>query len=68
MTDQQLELGFGGNKIVLHPGRRERRITRGAWWFGRMRQIVDRAMDWPAAGEPRPEQAWLPGANRQVRI
>jgi hypothetical protein len=68
MTDQQLELGFSGTKIVTGTNRRERRINRGAWWFAHMRQIVDRAMDWPAAGEPRPEQIWLPGARRQVRV
>ena len=68
MTDQQLELGFGEIKIVAQVTRRERRITRAAWWFDHMRQIVDRAMDWQAAGEPRPEQTWLPGTQRQVRI
>jgi hypothetical protein len=68
MNNQQMELGLGGNKIVLRPGRHERRSTRGAWWFAHMRQIVDRAMDWPSPGEPRPEQVWLPGANRQVWI
>ncbi len=68
MTNKQMELGFAGTTIVKTTNRRERRITRGAWWFSHMRQIVDRAMDWPAAGEPRPEQIWLPGSNRQVRV
>jgi len=68
MSNEQMELGFGGTKIVAVTNRRERRISRGAWWFGHMRQIVDRAMDWPATGEPRPEQIWLPGARRQVRV
>jgi hypothetical protein len=31
-----------------------------------MRQIVDRAIDWPAATPPRPEQIWFPGSHRQV--
>ena len=68
MTDQQLELGFSGTRIVARVSRREGRITRGAWWFAHMRQIVDRAMDWPAIGKPHPEQIWLPGASRQVRV
>jgi len=68
MTNEQMELGFGGTTTVTGTNRRERRITRGAWWFGHMRQIVDRAMDWPSAGEPRPEQIWLPGSNREVRV
>jgi hypothetical protein len=29
---------------------------------------VERAMDWEAAGEPRPEQIWIPGANREVKV
>lgn len=68
MTNQQMELGFGGQKRLGRSGRRERRMTRAKWWFTNMRQIVDRAMDWQAAAEPRPEQTWLPGANRQVRV
>jgi hypothetical protein len=68
MTNGQLELGLNGAKLALPLGRRERRITRAKWWFARMRQIVDRAMDWEAAGNPRPEQIWLPGAQHQSRI
>jgi len=66
MTNQQMELGFGGVKLVA--SRRERRMTRAQWWFSHMRQIVDRAMDWQAAPEPRPEQTWLPGTQRQVQV
>ena len=68
MNNEQMELGFNGTKLAAPASRREQRTTRGAWWFGRMRQIVDRAMDWPTAGEPRPEQIWLPGSSRQVRV
>lgn len=68
MTNQQMELGFGGQKLLTRSGRRERRMTRAKWWFTNMRQIVDRAMEWQAAAEPRPEQTWLPEANRQVRV
>jgi hypothetical protein len=25
-------------------------------------------MDWETAGQPRPEQIWMPGANREVKI
>jgi len=28
---------------------------------------VENAMDWPAAGEPRPEQIWMPNANRELK-
>ena len=67
-TDNQLELGF--NSIRPRPGatRREGRIARAGWWFSQMRDIVERAMDWETAGEPRPEQIWIPGANREVKV
>jgi len=69
-TNEQLELGF-------NPGSRRRdpngapcqgRITRAAWWFARMRNVVEQAMDWNTAGEPRPEQIWIPGATREVKV
>jgi len=33
-----------------------------------MREIVERAMDWDTAGAPRPEQIWIPGAIREVKV
>lgn len=67
-NDQQLELGFGGGKPETRKARRENRLARAAWWFNKMRTVVNNAMDWPPAGPPRPQQTWLPGAYRQVRI
>jgi hypothetical protein len=64
-TDKQLELGFNGIKPRANAVRREGRIARAGWWFAQMREIVGRAMD-PA--EPRPEQIWIPGASREVKI
>jgi hypothetical protein len=69
-TDRQLELGF--NPGVQYRGannaRRAGRIARANWWFARMRNLVDQAMDWSAAAEPRPEQIWIPGAHRQIEV
>jgi hypothetical protein len=67
-TDRQLELGFNGFKPRGKATRREGRIARANWWFGRMRAIVGRAMDWRAASQPRPEQIWIPGTNREVKV
>jgi hypothetical protein len=64
----QLELGLNGLKRTTQVARRENRMTRAAWWFGKMREAVNNAMDWPSAGQPRPEQTFLPGAYRQVRV
>ncbi len=68
MTTEQMELGLAGTKLAAQGGRREGRIQRAAWWFAQMRQIVDRTMDWQPAGEPRPEQIWLPDSGREVRV
>ena len=43
-------------------------VARAAWWFAQMREVVERAMDWNAGGEPRPEQIWIPGATREVKV
>ena len=67
-TDNQLELGFNGIQPRLNPARREGRIARAGWWFAQMRDIVERAMDWEDAGAPRPEQIWIPGAVREVKV
>ena len=68
-TDNQLELGFNhGFRPRLDMARCEGRIARAAWWFDQMRDIVERAMDWETAGEPRPEQIWIPGASREVKV
>ena len=66
-TDTQLELGFNGLQPRAAAGR-EGRIARADWWFNQMRAIVESAMDWNAAAEPRPEQIWMPGANREVKV
>ena len=67
-TNEQLELGFNGLQIRRDGGRREGRVARAKWWFAKMREAVEGAMDWQAAGQPRPEQIWMPGANREVKV
>jgi len=67
-TNEQLELGFNGLPPHVNTARREGRIARANWWFARMREAVENAMDWQTVNEPRPEQIWMPGANRQVKI
>jgi hypothetical protein len=66
--NEQLELGFNGLPPRTNAARREGRIARADWWFARMRAIVESAMDWSAAAEPRPEQIWIPGARREVKV
>ena len=67
-TNNQLELGFNSVPAQAAGSRREGRISRANWWFARMRDIVEDAMDWSGTTEPRPEQIWLPGANREVKV
>jgi hypothetical protein len=66
MINGQLELSFTGAH-EQHPWtRRQRHLSRARWWFERMRQVVDRAIDWPPAPAPRPEQTWFAEASRQA--
>jgi len=67
-TNEQLELGFNGIKPRANAARREGRIARANWWFAKMRQAVADAMDWQTEPQPRPEQIWIPGANRELKV
>jgi hypothetical protein len=67
-ANEQLELGFNGLPLPAKTMRREGRIARANWWFAKMRETVAGAMDWQAAAQPRPEQIWMPGANREVEV
>ncbi len=64
MTDAQLELGLGNGRGCQWAGRRQRRLGRANWWFERMRQVVDRALDWAPAPPARPEQIWFDDSRR----
>lgn len=66
MYNAQLEMSFGGNARCMSP--RQRRRSHAQWWFRRMRQIVDRAIEWSPAMPPRPEQIWFQGAHREPLI
>lgn len=68
VTDKQLELGFNGLPPRANATGHGGRIARAGWWFNQMRNIVEQAMDWNAAAEPRPEQIWMPGTNREVKV
>ena len=65
-TNEQLELGFSGVKSRPPVGRG--RVARAAWWFAHMRQVVDEAMDWGNPATPPPQQIWIPGANRELKV
>jgi hypothetical protein len=66
MFDQQMELEIENAKVCPSVVRREQRARRARWWFDRMRQIVEQAVDHRPAPEPRPEQIWFNGAHRAV--
>jgi hypothetical protein len=68
MTNEQLELGYSDTKSLVPASRRGGRALRAAWWFGRMRHVVQSAVDWQTVPEPRPEQVWFPGAHREVKV
>ncbi len=64
MKNAQLELSFdalnAGRNLIA--GRRAA-VRNPHWWFERMRQIVDRALDWQPAPAPRPEQISFPAKD-----
>jgi hypothetical protein len=68
MTNEQMELGFGGTARLKVLSRKQQRAPRASWWFERMRAVVDSAFDWSATPQPTPEQIWLPDARRQVQF
>jgi hypothetical protein len=63
----QLELAFApGSLATSTEGHRTGRQL-ATWWFRRMREVVDRAVDWKPAQRPRPEQIWLPNTRASAR-
>jgi len=59
-TNEQMELGLGKARLCPSVIRRQRRLSRANWWFDRMREVVDKAVNWEPAPPPRPEQIWFP--------
>ena len=64
MMNSQLELGFGKMQVCRSVLRRQRRAQRAQWWFNRMREAVNRALDRVPAPMPRPEQMVFEGTHR----
>jgi hypothetical protein len=64
-TNEQMELGFNGVRLASKAMGRHGRIARASWWFAQMREIVNRAVE---SAEPRPEQIWMPGTTREVKV
>lgn len=67
-TNEQLELGFNGMQRRISGRRRERRVARARWWFAKMREAVENAMNQQNGSQPRPQQIWMPGANRALKV
>jgi hypothetical protein len=55
MSDGQMELSLASDTQLRHHHCRLEPSLRARWWFDRMRAAVDRALDWPTAPLPRPE-------------
>jgi hypothetical protein len=66
MTNQkQLELSLANANRCPRVTQRKQKPNRATWWFGQMRQVVDRAFDWEPAPRFQPEQILLSdGRNR----
>ncbi len=56
----QLEITFGSHLAAGQQFRpRQTRLERGRWWFRRMHEVVEQAVDWQDAPGARPEQTHL---------
>ena len=59
----QLELTLP-NRNREHGANRRQHGNRAQWWFNRMREVVDAALEWQPAPAGRPEQLHFAGAHR----
>jgi len=57
ITTAQLELTLPNHRACRSLSRPRQRSTRAAFWFQRMRQIVEAAADWPTLPGSRPQKA-----------
>ena len=64
VLEEQMELSLSNAENKRKAGARKKKTNRAGWWFGQMRQIVDKAIDWKARPLPRSHQAYL-GLERQ---
>ena len=66
MRNEATQLSFDNICESRRRTARQRRLSRAGWWFDRMRQVVDRAVDWQPAPAPRPQQILFPNAVREI--
>jgi hypothetical protein len=59
IKNDQLELTLNHKSTCPSVARRQRRLSRAAFWFDRMRQVVDDAVDYHPAPTSRSEQIWV---------
>ena len=57
---EQMELGINRAQVGASTRRRQQRLVRARWWFNRMRDVVDQAIDWSANSPKNSEQILLP--------
>jgi hypothetical protein len=55
----QMELSLAGKTARRGRQARQNRRQRAKWWFARMRNVVDSAMEWRPAPPARPEQVYM---------
>jgi hypothetical protein len=67
MDAVQLELGLTRAQTPM-PACIRGRGSRAAWWFQRMREVVDHAVEWSPAPPARPQQTWLPNTHREISV
>ncbi|HYG21450.1 MAG TPA: hypothetical protein VEH04_01625 [Verrucomicrobiae bacterium] len=59
MMNQQMELEIAKRTPCRSVNRRANRSPRAAWWFDKMRRVVDHAIDAKPVPAARPQQIWF---------
>lgn len=58
VLENQMELTLATTKVATS-NNRPLRTRRAGWWFGQMRQVVNRATDWKPRATPPRHQVYL---------
>ena len=66
--NDQLELNLDGSSQRLPSRLRKRQPGRAQWWFHRMHEIVENALDWEPPPPPRPVQTGLPSLEERHHL
>lgn len=66
IVTQQLEFSITDPQPAPRPATSASHVTRARWWFTKMRQVVDQAIEWHPAPPAPPQQIWFRETQREI--